>query len=118
MEVKTQRGISYVIVAVLFLVGVICYAAFPVVEPDEPIRIMFKSSAGGVLFDHMGHLSESDIGLDCGSCHHDDEDDPVSCGECHNEDGDLSRVDAFHGQCKGCHEEDAGPVECSGCHVR
>ena len=31
---------------------------------------------------------------------------------------DVSRSDAFHGQCKGCHEEEeAGPVECSACHV-
>jgi hypothetical protein len=30
----------------------------------------------------------------------------------------LGRADAFHGQCKGCHEEEeAGPVQCSECHV-
>jgi hypothetical protein len=28
-----------------------------------------------------------------------------------------SRADAFHSQCKGCHEENgSGPVECNSCH--
>ena len=117
MKAKTRRSFAYILVVIFFLVGVICYAAFPEDVPDEPVRIMFQSTAGSVLFDHQGHLSDSGYGLECESCHHEDYDDPQSCGECHNEDEDVSRVDAFHGQCKGCHEEDSGPVECSECHV-
>ena len=119
MEVKTERAIAYCIAVVLLVVGVVSYAAYPVEAPEEPVRIMFDSTAGSILFDHRGHLSESGYGYECGSCHHEDEDDPGSCGECHNgEDSDVSRSDAFHDKCKGCHEEEeAGPVECSACHV-
>jgi hypothetical protein len=118
MEANTRRSIAYCLAVVCFLVGVVCYAAFPEVEPSEPVRIMFDSSAGSVLFNHRGHMSESGYGLDCVSCHHEDEDDPQSCSECHNEEADVSRADALHGQCRGCHEEeDAGPVQCSECHM-
>ena len=114
MEVKTERAIAYCILVVCILVGVVCYGAFPERAPDEPVRIMFHSKAGSVLFDHTGHVSESGYGLDCGRCHHDDDDDPQAWGECHEE----ARSDVFHAQCLGCHEEEqAGPVLCSECHV-
>ncbi len=117
MDVKTKQTIAYCIAVVFLVVGVACYAALPD-APEEPVRIMFQSKAGSVLFDHSGHLSESGYGLECVSCHHEDEDAPTSCGECHNEDSDVNRPDAFHGQCKGCHEDEgAGPVKCAGCHV-
>ena len=118
MDVNTRRVIAYVVMVVCFLVGVVCYGAYSGISPDEPVRIMFKSTAGSILFDHKGHLSESGYGIDCGLCHHEDEDDPASCSDCHDGDSDVNRADAFHGQCKGCHEEeDAGPVQCSECHV-
>ena len=118
MEIKTERAIAYGIGVICLLVGIVCYAALPLPEPEEPVRIMFKSAAGDVLFSHKEHVSESGYGLECVSCHHEDEDDPTACGECHEGDSDVERADAFHGQCKGCHEdEDAGPVQCSDCHV-
>ncbi len=47
----------------------------------------------------------------------------MTCNECHDE-GDVEvdavagKVDAIHAQCIGCHEGiEAGPVECSSCHV-
>jgi len=118
MEIKTQRSVAYGILVVCLLVGVVCYAAFPVTWTEEPVRIMFKSSAGDVLFAHKEHLSDDGYGLECDSCHHEDADDPGLCSNCHDEEADVSRSDAFHGQCKGCHEEEqAGPVQCSECHV-
>ncbi len=118
MEVKTQRMIAYGIGLILLIVGVICYAAFPEAVPDEPVRILFTSKAGDVLFDHKIHLDESGYGVECDTCHHEDADDPQSCSECHNEDADLSRGDALHQNCKGCHEDEgAGPVQCAECHV-
>ncbi len=118
MDVNTEKAVAYCILVVFLLVGVVCYAGYAHDEPEEPIRVMFSSTAGSVLFDHTGHVSDSGYGIECVSCHHEDADDPASCGECHNEDGEVSRVDSFHGQCKGCHEEEeAGPVKCAGCHV-
>ena len=118
MEVKTERAIAYCILVVCLVVGIVCYAGYPVEEPGEPIRIMFSSTAGSVLFDHAGHVSESGYGLECVSCHHEDPDEPTACGECHEADSDVSRADAFHGQCKVCHEDEgAGPVKCTDCHM-
>jgi hypothetical protein len=125
MEVKKERFIAYVIMIVLFVVGVVCYAAFPEKAPEEPIRIMFKGTAGNVLFDHKLHASEDGYALECTDCHHDLEDEgerPSSCSECHEADSEdedaVKRLDAFHTQCIGCHEDDGtAPAECSGCHA-
>ncbi len=103
---------------IFFLVtGIICYASFIPPSPDEPVRMMFQNKAGKVLFTHSVHTS--DYTDDCVDCHHND-DDTYNCSECHEDTGDEdlpARADAFHDQCKGCHEEyGAGPVECNSCH--
>jgi hypothetical protein len=44
----------------------------------------------------------------------------MSCSgeDCHGPEADVSRGDALHGNCKGCHDDSgAGPVECAECHV-
>jgi len=117
MTSKNEQVLAFVLAGVLFLVGVICYAAFPQEAPDEPVRLMFKTTAGKVLFDHKTHTVDAGYDIPCDDCHHDG-DEPIACGECHEADSDLKRADAIHEQCKGCHEESgAGPVACSACHV-
>ena len=124
MEVKTERIVAYGLTIVLFVVGIVCYAAFPLKAPEEPVRIMFKSTAGSILFDHKVHASTSGYGIACVDCHHNLEDEgekPAACGDCHEIDSEdpVKRSDAFHTQCQGCHEDSgAGPVDCSACHVR
>jgi len=138
MELRKERIIAYWIAIVLFVVGVVCYAAFPQKTPEEPLRIMLENTGGNVLFDHKEHASEDGYGIECDSCHHNlrkvvndqygsttwayrqEGDKPQTCGECHlvEAEDSLKRSDAFHKQCKGCHEEDGtAPVKCSGCHV-
>lgn len=123
MENKALRTIAYCLAAVFLVTGVICYAAFAKKAPDDPIRIMFNNTGGKVLFDHKGHFSEDGYGIACMDCHHDLESEgqrPEACGECHLPDGEEApkRVDVFHSQCKGCHEEGgSGPVNCSECHM-
>ena len=122
MEIKTERMIAYCLGILLFLVGVVCYAAFPQDQPETPIRIMFKSTGGNVLFDHKAHTSEDGYGFECIDCHHamDEGEKPVSCGECHVADDEdvLKRSDALHTQCKDCHAEDgSGPGDCFECHM-
>ena len=103
---------------------------------------MFTCVAGKVMFTHKMHADESGYGIACADCHHhpsDDESALRACGDCHNlpEDGTapaacadchepdeyeveslIKRSDAFHSQCIGCHKDnDAGPQECSACHV-
>ncbi len=123
MELKTERLIAYCLTMVFFIVGVVCYAAFPIKAPEDPIRIMFKSTAGNILFDHKGHVSEDGYGLECVDCHHEFEDEggkPEACGECHDVDGEdsMKRSEVFHMQCIDCHRDSGGgPVECSECHA-
>jgi hypothetical protein len=126
---KTQLKLAYGLAIYLLFVGVLCYAAFPPKNPDEPVRLMFDVTAGKVLFDHKTHSADNGYGISCGDCHHtlseEEYADAVSCTECHDPDeGDEEipkRADAFHQQCSGCHEGyGAGPLEkdCSACHVR
>lgn len=141
MTPRKELQFAYRMALVLLVLGVFCYAAYSQKLPDPPMRIMFQSAAGRVLFDHQTH--QQDYGIACFDCHHHHEEDegdlracgdchvhpdaeapPTACWDCHEEDevdaeeDALKRADAFHNQCIGCHEEnDIEPVECSGCHV-
>ena len=121
MELKKEKIVAYWLAGILLVVGVVCYAAFPQKRPEQPIRIMLENTAGNVLLDHKKHASEDGYGIECKSCHHDLEEEGAKagpCGECHDAESEVKRSDAFHKQCKGCHEEDGtAPVKCEGCHV-
>lgn len=123
MGTKKEQIVAYWITGILFLIGVVCYAAFPDQAPEQPVRIMFKSTGGKVLFDHKFHFSEDGYGIECTDCHHDIEDPktrPSSCSECHEPDAEdgVKRSDALHTQCIGCHEDSGGgALKCAECHV-
>lgn len=142
MAPKKEPKLAYILAIVLLALGVLSYSAFSAKTPENPIRIMFKSAAGNVLFDHKTHLAASGYGLACTDCHHhpEEEADLRACGDCHRhpekeekvpqscldcheldeiEDTEmLKRADAFHMQCINCHKEiEAGPEECRSCHV-
>ncbi|MDJ0808962.1 MAG: cytochrome c3 family protein [Desulfobacterales bacterium] len=131
------------VAAVLFIVGVLCYAAFPIKSPQIPNRIQYRSATGHALFEHKEHFA--DYGVECLECHHhyaedlaDEEllacgachpqepgkaSDPEVCNECHDEEyyedtEMVGRMDATHDQCKTCHAGiGAGPLECAECHL-
>lgn len=136
MTSKKHRMVVYGVAIHLFIIAVVCYAAFPVQDPEEPVRIMYQTNAGKVLFDHKTHTSVPGYGLDCADCHHthpEGEDfEPIACNMCHPPRAknteppescldchDLSEIeapeimkrsDALHQQCAQCHEEfGAGP---------
>jgi len=138
MTPKREMQLAYILIIVLLFVGVISYAAFPAKTPDEPIRLMYKTVAGKVLFDHKTHSADSGYGLACAECHHHPEEPEegqtanISCGICHQtlekdqkypescldcheaedlEESEMTKKsDAFHSQCESCHQEvEAGP---------
>mgnify|MGYP000309588733 CR=1 FL=1 len=142
MTSKKELQLAYRLAIILFLVGAISYAAIPAKSMDQPVRVMFTSAAGKVLFHHKTHFGDTGFGVSCNDCHHHpgDETGNRACGDCHGkaeeieavqqtceechepEDVDLEtvpgRADAFHTQCIACHQEyEAGPEECSQCHV-
>lgn len=140
--VNKELKMAYALAIALLVVGVICYL-LPAKVPAKPLRIMYRTVAGRVLFNHQVHLGAFGYGLSCADCHHHPEDGsdtngcgachripaegkttPDACLECHDPDEiegiEMSkRSDAFHTQCAQCHKEyEAGPVECSGCHIK
>ena len=143
MALKPEIKITYGVVIFFLFVGIISYTVFSAEIPETPVRVMYKSATGKVLFDHKTHAGEPGYGLSCLDCHHhplEDEIDLRACGQCHTpgkveslpasclechdkeevEDTEmLNSGDAFHGQCIGCHAEfGAGPVDCAECHVK
>ena len=128
MSSKKELQLAYGLAIVLFVVGVVSYAytAFSAKPPDEPVRIMFNSVAGKVLFSHKMHTAASGYGVACLDCHQIPAEEGAvleSCLDCHEkediEDTEITKKgDAFHIQCINCHQDiEAGPVECSECHV-
>jgi hypothetical protein len=143
MTSKKELKLAYYFAGVLLFVGAISYAAFPVQQPEEPVRVMFESVSGKVLFTHKTHAADAGYGIACQECHHHPEEDDVdlrACKDCHqvpqedqpvsqacldcHSDGEVDDTemvktsDAFHSQCIGCHEDyGEGPQECSACHV-
>lgn len=122
---KRELKPAFILAATLFLVAVISYS-LPAKTPEQPLRMMFQSVAGRVLFDHHVHRGDLGYGLSCRDCHHElknGDGKPRPCAECHRagtakEPKTLNRADAFHAQCVNCHKEyDAGPMECAGCHI-
>jgi len=90
--------------------------------------IVFDASFGKVTFPHKKH-SET-LKIDCLKCHHTwkkGETSGKNCLECHQASAEgktVSKKDAFHKTCKGCHDEakkankPAGPTGCTQCHVK
>ena len=145
MTSRKDLQLATALAIVLFVVGVVSYAytAFSAKPPEEPVRIMFKSVAGKVLFGHKIHTTDAGYGIACFDCHHHPPEDDTAlqaCGNCHNlpaEPGTLPESclechdageiegtevpntgDAFHSQCIGCHNEiESGPRDCNDCHV-
>ncbi|MBL7178720.1 MAG: cytochrome c3 family protein [Desulfobacterales bacterium] len=145
MSPQKELKLAYGLAIVLLIVGVIGYAAAPAKTPDKPIRIMYKTVAGKVLFDHKTHIAESGYSLACKDCHHhpegsEDEGEeaeiqpcnychqalaegetfPKTCLDCHEaeelEDTEISnRPDAFHSQCEKCHKESGAGPEENRC---
>ena len=136
MSSKNELKLVYVLAIVCLVVGVFCYSSLPAKSPEPPVRLMFKTVGGNVLFDHQAHSDA--YGKKCIDCHHAHDDSrsdaPGSCGRCHQSDSEY--IPAFgdngtfdHGMhsmdmglsCNDCHhnydEEDGGePQLCSDCH--
>jgi len=115
---------------------VLILAAFvsPAFSQDPMISLnhkeMGKHERPVVSFNHEKHAAK----IDCMKCHHDYDaymnnrgGDGQPCGTCHEVAAKQempSLKDAFHGQCKRCHEnmmaqkKPSGPVTCGGCHVK
>ncbi len=79
---------------------------------EAPTEIVLPAKIGTVTFGHTVHQQRVDS---CTTCHHQGE--PVPCGNCHGvkTEAPLAK-DAFHRQCRSCHQKQAGPTDCKECH--
>lgn len=119
-----------------------CFIVFALVLTFAPTafsqdaNIELKSAELGVhqrpivILSHEKHSAV----IDCVRCHHDLDrfgnnkgSEGQSCSECHTRRAGANPVplrEAFHTQCKACHEQvrlrgaPSGPVMCGECHVR
>jgi hypothetical protein len=90
--------------------------------------VEYTPSYGKVTFAHKKHAET--LKIDCLKCHHTWKKGETSgklCKDCHKpklEGKAISAKDAYHKDCKGCHEEakkankSAGPTGCTQCHVK
>jgi hypothetical protein len=93
-------------------------------------RVFANPQRPPAVFDHDPHNEAAGL-EDCSECHHvyedgqrleDESSEDQRCADCHGlekSDGTPSLVNAFHGNCKGCHLQQAkGPILCGECHVK
>ena len=90
--------------------------------------VEYNPAYGKVKFTHKNHAEK--LKIDCLKCHHtwkQGETTGKLCKECHKaktEGKNLSAKDAYHKDCKGCHDDakkankPAGPTGCTQCHVK
>jgi hypothetical protein len=89
--------------------------------------VTFDVPYGKVTFNHKAHV---DMKYECTKCHHTWKKGDTTgklCVDCHKtkaEGKTPTAKEAFHKDCKGCHEEakkagkPAGPTGCTQCHVK
>ncbi len=127
MSAKKNLRLALVIPTVLFLIGVFCYAAFPMKAPEKPVRKMFKGAAGKVLFKHKEHFSNAGFAVSCADCHHHPQEEGAevkACGDCHKAEIANNTVPK---DCLECHEPDENhhdpeneelkEMSCNDCHL-
>jgi hypothetical protein len=78
MTSKGEQLFAFGLALVCLVVGIVCYAACPQEKPEEPVRIMFQSTAGKILFDHKNQTADEGYGVACDDCHHEEQDESRS----------------------------------------
>jgi len=127
----TDKIKNYISLAVILILGIIGIVGYSTGGGGEPLRVLFKTKGGPVIFSHKAHYPDG-YGYECEKCHHNRaEDSGLSseprCRTCHNADNedyaDICEDDSTHKQCVGkncvtCHIEEAGMEknDCGYCH--
>jgi c(7)-type cytochrome triheme protein len=123
MKIIKQFGLVFI--CILFASGLYAFS--------DNIELGGEDTRGSVIFPHEFHMGE----FDCLDCHHDmqegenvldeydleDGNPDILCGACHNPKEKIERMEAFHYQCVGCHNnykmtsDPTGPTMCGECHT-
>ena len=123
-----NRNALIILIVCLVLGVVFFYIRDAQTPPEEPVRILYESKGGAVIFDHAAHSAR--LEEDCWVCHHMDGDEPEkdNCRDCHI-DNEIPIMHAYHekgedfleeedySSCMSCHEANGrSPKNCKGCH--
>ncbi len=121
---QNEKKIPLLLIVIFAVLGIVGYS---LKSTGNPIRVLFKTKGGPVVFDHRTHDSEYDI--KCDACHHevDSEDSKYpACRECHRkgieEYKDICEDRPIHKLCIGancidCHKKnDMDTGDCKSCH--
>jgi len=118
-----KKGLGLAILAGFVLSVLVASGVFA--AKDE---VVFDVPYGKVKFPHKKHAET--LKIDCLKCHHTWKKGETSgklCNDCHKAKAEgkaLAAKDAFHKDCRGCHDEakkakkPAGPTACTQCHVK
>ena len=72
MTPKKELQLAYRLAGILLVVGILSYIAASFAEPPvPPLRVMYTTVAGNVLFNHKTHFSPGEYSVSCQDCHHD-----------------------------------------------
>jgi hypothetical protein len=100
-------------IRLLLLLLLLLPAPLLALDQAGPEALDYPSRWGIVTFKHFAHQKR--VG-NCRTCHHPGVEMGV-CAGCHGTIlGLAQRKDVLHKQCTGCHWQQQGPTECSGCH--
>lgn len=88
--------------------------------PDKIVLKEIQKQKPPVSYTHKAHGEKVKA---CAECHHKDAAGAEQkCSKCHGAKAEDKKVDlkeAFHKQCKGCHQkEKKGPTKCDDCHKK
>jgi len=120
---RFEKIFAIILIVGLVVVGVVGYS---IKTTGSPIRVLFKTKGGMVIFDHREHKGEYDI--KCSSCHHeaDSEDSNIewNCRSCHSigmenylicEDNPPHKC--IGSNCIDCHTKNGiDTTDCKACH--
>jgi len=114
---RKPAALAGAVVAVVFAAGAVFGAA-----PEKIVIKELQKTKPPVVFAHKAH---GDKVASCQACHHKDEagkEQRCSAASCHGAKPQGKKPElkeAFHKQCKGCHQkEKKGPVKCDECHKK
>jgi hypothetical protein len=121
-----KRGIIFPVFLIV-ISGIIAVIGYNVNGNSSPVRVLFKTKGGPVIFTHKAHIEG--YADDCSQCHHSgetgEEPDSWRCRSCHIQGSPYDSIcedQAPHKQCIGancttCHEAyGMDPGECGFCH--
>ncbi len=124
-----KKGFICIGVLVGFLLSILLVSgAFAQQKAKD--EYVLKVPYGDVKFTHKKHAET--LKIDCVKCHHEMKGKKPGeavqpCKSCHKAKAEgkaISSKDAYHKDCKGCHEEakkankPTGPTGCTTCHVK